>query len=67
MYGISEAIHHSHLQLDDTHAKVETVEGRVEVAPGAKAVHLQTHLNQEQAQEYKLCQIWNNVWIISSI
>lgn len=43
----------------DTHAKVETVEGRVEVAPRAEAVHLQTHLNQEKAQEYELCQIWN--------
>lgn len=65
--GISEAIHHSCLWWEDTHAKVETVEGRVKVAPGAEAVHLQTHLNQEQAQEYKLCQICNKLWTISYI
>ena len=38
-----------------SHPEVEAVEGGVEVAAGAKAVHLHGHLGQEQPQEDKLC------------
>lgn len=37
-----------------THPKVKAVEGGVEVVSGPEAVHLQSHLSQEQTQEDKL-------------
>lgn len=38
-----------------TYPKVKAVKGRVEIIPHSKAVHLQGHLSQKQAQKYKLC------------